>query len=110
LYATSFTGDVSKAVVHVSSRYPDANLYAAGWSLGANILVKYLGEEGDRCLLSGAVSLHALLFEGIEGEYNIPVARNSKSLREFDESYTRVSFGLKSVDEFYQKLSSSDSI
>ncbi|GKE04121.1 embryogenesis-associated protein EMB8-like protein, partial [Tanacetum coccineum] len=44
LYATSFTGDVSKAVVHVSSRYPDANLYAAGWSLGANILVKYLGE------------------------------------------------------------------
>jgi predicted alpha/beta-fold hydrolase len=32
-------------------------LYAAGWSLGANILVRYVGQEAERCPLSGAVSL-----------------------------------------------------
>ncbi|PWA50446.1 hypothetical protein CTI12_AA472430 [Artemisia annua] len=123
-YSASFTGDIGEVIVELSSRYPDANLYAAGWSLGANILVRYLGQEGDRCLLSGAVSLgnpfnlvltdegfhkgfnnvydktlgaslskifrrHASLFEGIEGEYNIPAALNSKSVREFDDSFTR---------------------
>ncbi|GJU25205.1 embryogenesis-associated protein EMB8-like protein [Tanacetum coccineum] len=144
-YSASFTGDIGEVVVELSSRYPDANLYAAGWSLGANILVRYLGQEGDRCLLSGAVSLgnpfdlvltdegfhkgfnnvydktlgaslskifrrHAILFEGIEGDYNIPAALNSKSVREFDDSFTRVAFGFKSVDEYYLKSSSSDSI
>lgn len=32
---------------------------------------------------------HALLFEGMEGEYNIPLAANAKSVREFDEGLTR---------------------
>ncbi|GKC71625.1 embryogenesis-associated protein EMB8-like protein [Tanacetum coccineum] len=53
---------------------------------------------------------HALLFEGIEGDYNLPVARKSTSLRQFDEAFTRVGLGLKSADEFYQKVSSKDSI
>ncbi|GKB87630.1 embryogenesis-associated protein EMB8-like protein, partial [Tanacetum coccineum] len=130
---------IGEAVVHISSRYPDANLYAAGWSLGANILVRYLGQEGKSCLLSGAVSLgnpfslviansdfhkgfkrvynktlsaslHAPLFEEIEGDYNIPAACNSKSIREFDESLTRVTFGFKSADDYYLKSSSADSI
>ncbi|XP_024994101.1 embryogenesis-associated protein EMB8-like [Cynara cardunculus var. scolymus] len=144
-YSASFLGDIGQVVAHVSSRYPDANLYAAGWSLGANILVRYLAQESDSCLLSGAVSLcnpfnlviadedfhkgfnivydralsaslrrifsrHAPLFEEINGDYNIPAAANCKSVREFDEALTRVSFGFKSVDEYYQKSSSSDSI
>lgn len=32
---------------------------------------------------------HALLFEGMEGEYNIPLAANAKSVREFDDGLTR---------------------
>ncbi|KAM0923606.1 hypothetical protein ACQ4PT_005406 [Festuca glaucescens] len=121
------------------------NIYAAGWSLGANILVRYLGEETDKCSLSGAVSMcnpfdlviadedfhkgfnniydralanslraifkkHALLFEGLDGEYNIPKAANAKTVRDFDEGLTRVSFGFKSVDDYYSNSSSSDSI
>nr|GFA99883.1 hypothetical protein [Tanacetum cinerariifolium] len=39
-FSASFTGDVREAISHVSSCYPDANLYADGWSLGANFLVK----------------------------------------------------------------------
>ncbi|GKG21311.1 hypothetical protein Tco_0383906, partial [Tanacetum coccineum] len=53
---------------------------------------------------------HALLFEDIGGDYNIPVALNSKSVRDFDQSLTRVAFGFKSVDDYYLKASSSNSI
>lgn len=45
-YSASFTEDMRCVVAHLSSKYPKATLYAAGWSLGANILTRYLGEEG----------------------------------------------------------------
>ena len=41
----------------VKQRYPQSELLAAGWSLGANILVRYLGEEGAKCPISAAVSM-----------------------------------------------------
>ncbi|KAK2664386.1 hypothetical protein Ddye_002960 [Dipteronia dyeriana] len=144
-YSASFLGDMHEVVAHVSTRYPKAKLYAVGWSLGANILVRYLGQESHSCPFSGAVSLcnpfnlvisdedfhkgfnnvydkaltsalckifkkHALLFEDMGGEYNIPSTANAKSVREFDEGLTRVSFGFKSVDDYYSNSSSSDSI
>ncbi|XP_017973797.1 PREDICTED: embryogenesis-associated protein EMB8 isoform X1 [Theobroma cacao] len=144
-YSASFLGDTCEVVEHIGARYPDANLYAVGWSLGANILVRYLGQESHTCPLSGAVSLcnpfnlviadedfhkgvnnvydkalarslckifkkHALLFEDMEGEFDIPLAANAKSVRDFDEGITRVSFGFKSVDEYYSSSSSCDSI
>ncbi|XP_058104914.1 embryogenesis-associated protein EMB8 [Magnolia sinica] len=144
-YSASFTEDLRQVVKHVGSRYPQSNLYAVGWSLGANILVRYLGQESNNCPLSGAVSLcnpfnlviadedfrkgfniiydkalsralckifkkHALLFEDMDGEYNIPLAANARSVREFDDGLTRVSFGFKSVDDYYFYSSSSLSI
>ncbi|CAN0076202.1 unnamed protein product [Ectocarpus sp. 12 AP-2014] len=58
-YNGAFTGDVRLAVSHVRNRYPEAPLYAIGYSLGANLLVKYLGEEGRNGFrpLAGAVSV-----------------------------------------------------
>ncbi|KAK4489235.1 hypothetical protein RD792_005031 [Penstemon davidsonii] len=144
-YSASFLGDISEVVEHIGNRYPRANLYAVGWSIGANILVQYVGQESHSCLLSGAISLcnpfnlviadedfrkgfntvydkalanalskilkrNALLFEDIGGEFNIPLAANAKSLREFDEGLTRVSFGFKSVDDYYSNSCSSDSV
>lgn len=41
----------------VQRRYPSSELLAAGWSLGGNILVRYLGEEGHNCPISAAASL-----------------------------------------------------
>ena len=41
----------------VKQRYPQSELLAAGWSLGANILVRYLGEEGAASPISAAVSM-----------------------------------------------------
>lgn len=43
-YSASFLGDMREVVSHVTARYPNANLYGVGWSLGANILVRYLGQ------------------------------------------------------------------
>ncbi|CAN0170596.1 unnamed protein product, partial [Scytosiphon promiscuus] len=58
-YNGAFTGDVRLAVNHIHGRYPDAPLYAVGYSLGASLLVKYLGEEGrnGHRPLAGAVSV-----------------------------------------------------
>nr|GME12104.1 embryogenesis-associated protein EMB8 [Ipomoea batatas] len=141
-YSASFLGDIYEVVAHVGSRYPKANLYAVGWSLGANILVRYLGQESHSCPLSGAVSLcnpfnlpiadedfrkgfnivydkalanalckifkkHALLFEDIGGEYNIPLAANAKTVKEFDEGLTR---GLYAVSYTKNFLAANDPI
>lgn len=46
-YSASYTEDIREVVRHVGSRYPEARLYAAGWSIGANILVHYLGQVGS---------------------------------------------------------------
>lgn len=43
-YSASFLGDIREVIAHVGDRFPNANLYAAGWSLGGNILVNYLGQ------------------------------------------------------------------
>ncbi|KAK9809973.1 hypothetical protein WJX72_002837 [[Myrmecia] bisecta] len=56
-YSASFTGDMREVVRLVRQRYPDSLLLAAGWSLGANILVRYLGEEGDKTPIEAAVSM-----------------------------------------------------
>jgi predicted alpha/beta-fold hydrolase len=46
-----------RVVKMVQERYPSSELLAAGWSLGGNILVRYVGEEGDQCPISAAASL-----------------------------------------------------
>lgn len=144
-YSASYTEDLCQVIDHVATRYPMSKIYAIGWSLGANILVRFLGQTSHNCPLSGAVSLcnpfdlvsadedfrkgfnnvydkalaralreifrrHSLLFEGIEGDYNISLAANARTIREFDDGLTRVSFGFKSVDDYYLNSSSKYSI
>lgn len=38
-----FCPGCSNVVAHVRNRYPGSLLFAAGWSLGANIMTRYLG-------------------------------------------------------------------
>lgn len=144
-YSASFTEDLREVVKHVGALFPHSRLYAVGWSLGANILVRYIGQEGETCPLAGAVSLcnpfdlviadedfhkgfnnvydrslarslhkifkkHASLFECIGGDYDILKAASAKTVRDFDDGLTRVSFGYKSVDDYYSDASSSHSI
>lgn len=42
---------------HVKDWYPKADLLAAGFSVGGNLLVNYLGEEGEATPLTAAASL-----------------------------------------------------
>ncbi|KAH9291642.1 hypothetical protein KI387_043156, partial [Taxus chinensis] len=43
-YSASFTEDLRQVVKHVGICFPESNIYAVGWSLGSNILVRYLGQ------------------------------------------------------------------
>ena len=47
----------SGVVAAVQKEFPRSLLMGVGWSLGANILVRYLGEEKSKTPLSAAVSL-----------------------------------------------------
>ncbi|KAK8486231.1 hypothetical protein V6N13_090250 [Hibiscus sabdariffa] len=56
-YNAGWTEDVRKIVDHISCEYPEAPLYAVGTSIGANILVKYLGEDGANTPVVGAAAI-----------------------------------------------------
>ncbi|CAI9304383.1 unnamed protein product [Lactuca saligna] len=49
--------DLGEVVNHLHSKQPETLLYAVGTSMGANILVKYLGEQGVNVPLAGAASI-----------------------------------------------------
>ncbi|XP_078433843.1 alpha/beta-Hydrolases superfamily protein [Wolffia australiana] len=56
-YNSGWTEDIRKVINHLHREYPMTVLYAVGSSIGANILVKYLGEEGENTPLAGAASI-----------------------------------------------------
>ncbi|KAJ2704181.1 hypothetical protein FB645_003485 [Coemansia sp. IMI 203386] len=56
-YDSGFTEDFRTAVAHVRELNPNSKLVGIGFSMGANILTKYVGEEGTMCMLSCAVSV-----------------------------------------------------
>ena len=47
-YHSGETGDARFVIAHMESAFPSAPLVLAGVSLGGNVLLKYLGEEGSR--------------------------------------------------------------
>jgi len=56
-YCAAASDDCRTVVAHLHRQHPDCPLLAVGFSMGANILVKYTGEAGPECPLRGAVSL-----------------------------------------------------
>ncbi|KAI7825055.1 Alpha/Beta hydrolase protein [Kickxella alabastrina] len=57
LHSFDYTGDLEETIAHLSTLYPCALLAAVGYSLGGNILTKYLGEQGKNCKLSAAITI-----------------------------------------------------
>ncbi|KDO35075.1 hypothetical protein SPRG_01139 [Saprolegnia parasitica CBS 223.65] len=58
LFCAAYTQDVRETVRYLREEHlPTAPLVAGGFSLGSNILLKYVGEEGESCLLTGAISV-----------------------------------------------------
>lgn len=54
LYSAGHTDDLRSAVMYIRSLYPQAELLGLGFSLGASVLARYVGEEGDYCELKAA--------------------------------------------------------
>lgn len=57
LYCGSWTEDLRMVVKHIRKTLPESKLMSVGFSLGANILMNYMGEEGDQCEFLGAMSV-----------------------------------------------------
>lgn len=74
-YSASFLGDMREVVAHVTKRYPKANVYAVGWSLGGNILVNYLGQVKVKQYISVPITLYST--------YWLPFCLNLPSLMEW---------------------------
>lgn len=60
-YHSGSTGDATHFIQWIKQLYPDRPLSAIGFSLGGNMLAKYLGESGDNSLLDSAVVISAPL-------------------------------------------------
>ena len=56
-YHSGATEDLREVLALLSKTYPQADLQVVGYSLGANVLLKYLGEEGGAALCEGAVAV-----------------------------------------------------
>ncbi|CAK9155509.1 unnamed protein product [Ilex paraguariensis] len=56
-YNAGWTEDVREVVDHLHLEYPKAPIFAIGTSIGANILVKFLGEDGENVPIAGAAAI-----------------------------------------------------
>jgi predicted alpha/beta-fold hydrolase len=54
LFNARWTSDIREAVDYLHKVFPNRPLFAVGFSLGANILTNYLGEQGENCVLKAA--------------------------------------------------------
>jgi predicted alpha/beta-fold hydrolase len=56
-YHSGETGDAGEAIRRAHAESPDAPLFCAGCSLGGNVLVKWLGEQGEAAMVAAAAAL-----------------------------------------------------
>ncbi len=56
-YHSGASDDIDWFIRYLRTRFEGTNVYAAGYSLGGNALLKYLGEAGNDCPLKGAMAI-----------------------------------------------------
>uniref|UniRef100_A0ACD5XB78 Uncharacterized protein n=1 Tax=Avena sativa TaxID=4498 RepID=A0ACD5XB78_AVESA len=56
-YNAGWTEDLREIVHYLHHKFPEAPMFCVGTSIGANVLVKYLGEEGENTPVAGAASI-----------------------------------------------------
>jgi predicted alpha/beta-fold hydrolase len=56
-YHSGASEDLAAAIAHLRAKRPLAPLYAVGYSLGGNVLLKHLGETGEASGLQGAAAV-----------------------------------------------------
>jgi len=58
-YHSGETGDAKAWIEHLHREFPHAELFAVGYSIGGNMLLKLLGEWGSASLIKAAISVSA---------------------------------------------------
>lgn len=133
-YHSGATDDYRTLFKWIRQRFPDKEIYAVGYSLGANALVKYLGEEGSESLVKRAVAVSPpydlkegslRMQQGINKLYEkrflitladklekkrekypeMPVF-SGDSIYEFDDQVTAALHGFEGADDYYFQCSS----
>jgi len=56
-YSAGHTDDTRNALLYIANQYPKAPLLALGFSLGSNVITRYLGEEKENARLHAACAL-----------------------------------------------------
>lgn len=56
-YHSGASEDLAETIDHLRAQRPQAPLYAVGYSLGGNVLLKHLGEAGSASQLQAAVAV-----------------------------------------------------
>lgn len=64
-YSAGHTDDTRQALMYVAQKYPKAPLLGLGFSLGANVLTRYLAEEGTQTRLRAGCALACVSFSMI---------------------------------------------
>ncbi|RLV58211.1 hydrolase [Parashewanella curva] len=60
-YHSGDTVDISHMFTNLKAQFPDSPLFAVGYSLGGNMLAKYLGEQQQQSLIERAIVVSAPL-------------------------------------------------
>lgn len=58
-YHSGDTADAFSWISSLHTRFPKSKLFGVGYSLGGNMLLKLLGEKGDKAILDAAISVSA---------------------------------------------------
>jgi hypothetical protein len=56
-YHSGETGDLASVMEHIRTRFPGRPVTAIGYSLGGNVLLKWLGEQGNAAQVTTAVAI-----------------------------------------------------
>lgn len=133
-YHSGATDDYRTVFNWIRQRFPGKEIYAVGYSLGANALVKYLGEEGSQSMVQRAVAVSPpydlkegsiRMQQGINKLYekrflitltdklekkrkvypDMPVYTGN-SIYDFDDQVTAELHGFAGADDYYFKCSS----
>ncbi|KAK6541799.1 hypothetical protein TWF694_007580 [Orbilia ellipsospora] len=99
MFNAMFTHDVRQVIKLIRQKFPKRPIMALGFSLGANILANYLGEEGASCPVHAAVLISSphnmdacakIMFMSFTGrQYSKFMAGNLKRL--FERNYDMMS-------------------
>ena len=57
LYSAGHTDDLRQSLIYISHLFPEAPLLGIGFSLGANVMTRYIAEEGKNSRLRSGCAL-----------------------------------------------------